>query len=332
MSRWRSMSRGRRRALVAVTVVGVLGVLAVIGLVVVYPRVGEWMIRDKMVPRLEAKLGRKVEIGDISISLGHATLHDVVVRGPADGDKPFARVNQVDIEFAVLKSFVGTAKIEDVVADKVVVALRRGTGGDNFTDLAIRFGLRKPADGTAASPGTSFGSLRPDKLKLRHIAASMVDEASGTRVEVADGDAELTRDNKARARLAKIAITTTAGPGGSLGSIAVERAPGVAPVLTVLDGEIRLWPRLALTGISGMIAPSGDEGRYELDLAGGYGGVEGTLWTAQGWIDPAAGTGAIDATADEFTLDRLAPILERSPVKDFAATKFDARLHVVLSR
>jgi hypothetical protein len=93
-----------------------------------------------------------------------------------------------------------------------------------------------------------------------------------------------------------------------------------------------VWPKLALTGISGTIAPNGDPGRYDVDLAGGYGGVAGTLWTAQGWIDPAQSAGAIDATADQFTFGRIAPILERSPVKDFDNTSIDGKLHLDIGR
>jgi hypothetical protein len=321
-------SRGRRRLLIAGIVVGSLAVLVLVGLFVVYPRVGEWMVRSKVTPKLEAKLGRKVSIGDVDVSLGHATLRDVVVRGPNDGDAPMVTIERVEIEFATFASMFGTPKIEDAVADGVAVDLRRTATGDNFTDLAVKLGLRRPPPGETP-PQVNFGKLRPDRARARRIKMTLVDDTTGTKMVVGDGDAELAADRTFKARLASIAVTTTAGPGASIGSLALVRpGDGGDPTITVIGGEARLWPRLALTGISGTIAPNGEPGRYDVDLAGGYGGVEGTLWTAQGWIDPGASIGAIDATAEEFTFGRIAPILENSPVKHFDETRIDARLHV----
>src|SRR5687768_5943040 len=100
MSRLALTSRGRRRLLIPGIVVGSLAVLLLIGLLVVYPKVGEWMVRSKVTPKLEAKLGRKVTIGDVDISLGHAVLRDVVIRGPNDGAAPMVKIDRVDVEFA----------------------------------------------------------------------------------------------------------------------------------------------------------------------------------------------------------------------------------------
>jgi hypothetical protein len=319
--------RGRKRLLVAGCVLAGLVVLLLIGLFVIYPKVGAHLIESKYVPRVAAKLGREVTVDDVDVSLGHATLLGVTVRGDGDGAEPLARVARVEVEFDTWASFVGNAEIEDVLAEGVVVALRRGASGDNFTDLAVRLGVRPAPAGAPAAKPASFGSLRPRQLRVRELAVAMTDEITGTIVTIAGGEADYGADKKARARLANIVVKTSAGPGAQLGSLAVERPSGGDPTVTVLDGELRLWPRLALTGISGTIAPNGEPGRYDLDFAGGYGGVAGTLWTAQGWFDPAS-AGAIDATAERFTLDRLAPILEQSPVKDFAATTIDARLHV----
>jgi hypothetical protein len=339
MQWFRRLSRGRRRLLIAGTVVAVLATLTLIGLFVVYPRVGAWMIEDKMVPRLERKLGgRDVTIGDVAVELGHATLRDVRIKGAADGAGALVVIDRVEIAFDTWKSFVGTAELEDVVAEGITVALRRTAGGDNFTDLATSLGLRGESAGASGSGAGSsgLGSLRPARARARKIAVTLSDEVTGTRVTIGDGEATLGPDRVLRGRLAAIKIATASGPGAEVGSLAIERPSGGAPTVTVLDAQLALWPRLALTGISGTIAPqtadqSAAAGRYDVDLAGGYGGVAGTLWTAQGWIDPAANAGAIDATADQFTLDRLAPILERSPVKDFTTTTVDARLHVDVS-
>src|SRR5689334_4434713 len=110
MTRLALTTRARRRLLIAGSIVGGLAVLAIVGILIVYPRVGAWMIRSKIVPRLEAKLGRAVSIDGIDVSLGHATLRDIVIRGPNDGPTPMVRIDKVDVSFATLPSLVGTAK------------------------------------------------------------------------------------------------------------------------------------------------------------------------------------------------------------------------------
>jgi hypothetical protein len=86
---------------------------------------------------------------------------------------------------------------------------------------------------------------------------------------------------------------------------------------------------MSLTGIGGTIAPAPDR-QFEIRFEGGYGGVDGRLWTASGWIDPG-GRASIDLDAARFTLDRLRPILEKSPVLDYDKASVDARLHVDVS-
>src|SRR5690606_24194566 len=57
-------------------------------------------------------------------------------------------------------------------------------------------------------------------------------------------------------------------------------------------------------------------------------GVPGTLWTAKGGFEPRGGTASIDLVAAKFQLERLAPILEHSPVVDYKSTSIDTKLHV----
>ncbi len=60
-------------------------------------------------------------------------------------------------------------------------------------------------------------------------------------------------------------------------------------------------------------------GEYAIDLAGGYGGVPGNLWTAQGGARSEGATASIELEAAQFQLERLAPILARSAVVDYGA-------------
>src|SRR5574338_356805 len=88
----------RRWLIAGASVVGLL-VLVLVALGVVYPRVGAWMIRDKVGGKLAGKLGRTVTFGDIDVSLGHAVLRDLEVRGPLDGQAPLVHVDRIDVDF-----------------------------------------------------------------------------------------------------------------------------------------------------------------------------------------------------------------------------------------
>ncbi|HEY0254212.1 MAG TPA: hypothetical protein VGC41_21940, partial [Kofleriaceae bacterium] len=61
--------------------------LLTVGLGVIYPRVGESMIR-KRVAKLATKIDREITIGKVDVSLGHVVIRDIAVRGPRDGDLP----------------------------------------------------------------------------------------------------------------------------------------------------------------------------------------------------------------------------------------------------
>src|SRR5262245_18322594 len=95
----RFLSTISRRWLIAGGVVlgGLLLVALTLG--VIYPRVGAWMIKDKVGGKLAGKLGRNVTFGDIDVSLGHAVLRDVEVRGPLDGNTPLVHVDRIDVAF-----------------------------------------------------------------------------------------------------------------------------------------------------------------------------------------------------------------------------------------
>ncbi|HTL31802.1 MAG TPA: hypothetical protein VL326_01690, partial [Kofleriaceae bacterium] len=121
----RSLSSIPRRWLIAGAIA--LGglFLLVTTLAVIYPRVGAYMIKKKVAARLEGKLGRKVTFGDIDVSLGHAVLSDINIRGPADGQSPLVHVDRVDVDFDTWASFVGNVKVGEAKIDGVMVSVRR---------------------------------------------------------------------------------------------------------------------------------------------------------------------------------------------------------------
>src|SRR5687767_3839777 len=98
--------------------IGIGGLLlVVISLGVIYPRIGAWMIREKVGGKLAAKLGRDVTFGAIDVSLGHAVLRDVQIRGPLDGDTPLVHIDRIEVTFDTWSSFVGSVKVGDAKLD-----------------------------------------------------------------------------------------------------------------------------------------------------------------------------------------------------------------------
>lgn len=319
-----------RRWIVTSAVAVGLSLLIAIGLLVVYPKVGAWAIREKAGARLAKKLGREVRFGAIDISIGHATLRDVEVRGPNDGDTPLVHVDRIEVEFDPWRSLVGSVRLGAVRVDGVVATVRRGPDGvDNVSDVLARLSAERAA---GASGEGSGGGMRPTSIRVTRARLLADDGVTSSTALVADGDASWT-PGELTAELRGITATTIAAPKAGAAKIAITRRTGEPPIVRVEGGEISLDPKLALSGIAGTVHPNPERaGEYVIDLAGGYGGVPGNLWTAKGQLDPKAATASIDLVAAKFQLDRLAPILARTAVVDYANTSVDTHVHLAVSR
>jgi hypothetical protein len=302
--------------------------LVALGLLVIYPRVGAWMIRDKLDEKVGGRLGRSVHVGSIRVSLGHAVLRDIAIRGPHDGNTPLVHIDRMEVEFDAWRSLVGSVRLGAARLDGVSVTLRRGAGGaDNIGDVLARLSGERRAGG-----GGGGGGAMPASITVTRARLLADDAVTGTTVVVAEGEARWAPGELA-AELRGITATSVAAPKAAVGKIAVRREAGRPPVVTVEGGEVALYPKLALSGIGGKVHPNAARpGEYVIDLAGGYGGVPGNLWTAKGALDPAAVTASIELEAAKFQLDRLAPLLARSPVVDYADTSVDTRIRIDVSR
>lgn len=301
MRRWR-----------ALVIAGLVVVLVAVGLAVIYPRVGAWYIREKAIPRLAKRLNRTVTVGAIEVRLGHATLRDVRISGPHDGGGPLARLERVDVEFATLPSLYGSARIEDIAIEGGAVRV--------FRDLSGRTNLEDFGTSSSGRGRTTGGA----PIRWRGLSLAVEDLADGLRGGAAElrgsrrgGVAELTID--------RAAAVTDDGPTVSVASIELARADGKTEA-TVTGGELTVWTGFSLTGIHGTIGLAPEPGRFAVSLAGGYGGVDGTLWNAHGWAEPRTATGEIRVKADAFSLERLRPILEHSALVDYPKTMVDVDL------
>jgi len=316
-----------RRWLVAGALSLGIALTMAVTLVVIYPRLGTWVIRAKVGAKLSARFGREVRFGTIDVAIGRAVLRGVEIRGPLDGDTPLVHVDRVEVVFDGWRALLGTVELGPATLDGVLVTIRRDASGrDNFHDVIER--LR----GSGASGNAGSAGPRPTSISVTHGKLLANDELTGATALVADADARWTPD-RIVAHARGVTATTLGAPKASAEAIEIERLAGATPVVTVTGGEISLWPNLALSGIGGKVVANPEHaGEYVIDLAGGYGGVPGRLWTARGALDPDALTASIDLEAAKFQLDRLAAILEHSAVVDYGRTSIDTELHLDVDR
>jgi hypothetical protein len=319
--------RGRRRWIIAGGVAGGLAVLALVLLFVVYPRVGAKMVREKVGDKLAQKLGREVRMGRVEVTFGHAVIRDLEIRGTHDGDTPLVHIDRIDVDFDTLRSFVGSVQLGAAKLDGVTVTVRRdGSGADNVRDVLDR--LR---GGRSVKAGGGEGSLRPTKVTVDRIKVLADDGMTGATALVGNGRATWS-PGEVVAIIEDISATTVNAPKASAQKIEITKKTDQPPTIVVTGGELAVYPKLALSGIDGTIMANPQKaGQYTLDLSGGYGGVPGKLWTAKGGVDPSAKTGTVDLVAAKFQLDRLAPLLAKSPIVDYQDTSIDTKVTLSLA-
>jgi hypothetical protein len=323
-----------RRFLVIGAILAGLGVGFALGGIALFPRVGAWVIRGKVVPRLEQELGRKVTVDGIEVTRGRVVLRDMVVAGANDApDAPLARIATVIADYDFWDTVQGEVRLGHVVVDGLQVhVVRHADGSDNVRDLADRLRQRL---GAAASPGGASGggarvSLRPASLVLSNATFQATDAAAGVRASAAGVSATLSEDGMVEAELRDVAVSTDIGPGATLGRARVTTdlsAPLEQAVVAIEGGSVRATEKVTLSAVTGTVAPSGGTA-LRLDLTGSYGGATEPLWKARGRIDVAAQTASIDVAAEEFTFDRLDSVLRDSAVVEYEDTSLGAAMHV----
>jgi hypothetical protein len=303
-------------------------VVGVLGVVLLYGKLGAWVVEHRVVPRLEAKLGRKVTVGAVEVHRGKVELRDIVV--PDDQGAPLVSIAKVTVQLAYWPSLRGRVELGEAVADGLKVALVRRADGDNFAALLAKL---RGDDAAAAAPTGRTPSPRPTALVVKSGEVELRDERDGVTVRASGLTARLDPEADANAKVAELAVETAMGPHAKLTEVAVTAtvADPVGTALVVIGGgELELWRAMALTGVAGSIAQGKRPGTLEIALSGGYAGVEGTLWKMRGWLDPKARQGSLRLEGDRFTFDRLAPVLQGSPVIDFDKTSADGVLEISL--
>ena len=304
------------------------------------------MVRGKLLPAAAKKLGRSLTVAEVDTGWGWVTLRGVALRGTGDGE-PVAQLKKVRLEYGVWAAVRGRLEVTSIVADGAAIKVRReADGSDNFSDLVDR--LRGRGPGAVKGGGRTAKLLNPVRVTLHKASFEFVDAQHGASMRIAELSAEGMRGLHMQLRMKGAVIDSGVGPSAKVAALTLDSdlsagsyRPAGSPRVKVEGGELAVLPSLALTGIAGTVqrgagagevAPDGGKDRFELDLTGGWGGVEGKLWQAKGWVLPRTREGELALKAERFELGRLAPLVAGSPVKDADKTTIRADLALRLKQ
>ena len=300
-----------------------------------FPRIGRWYVRSRVIPKYEKIIGRDIEVDKIDVKRGHVQLTGLSVRGKADAkDAPLVRVATIDVDYDFWKAVKGDLRIGDVVVEAPVVSLAVSSAGqDNWRDVVERVRARRKEPEPAAAAGPKKPRFR--RVTWAHGALRFDDQAHGLSAGIDDITGTYDPLAELALTLTTLNAATKIGPSAGAEKVAVSAsAQDVRGTLRVqvTGGRVTPYHGLALTGITGTVSPQdGSTSRAVLDLQGGYGGLPDVLWNAKGWLDRVEQRGEMHVRADQFTFDKLAPILAGGPLQKPEKTSLGASLDLVLT-
>ena len=322
------MSRGVKITLVVAGTV-LLGITAFF---LLFPKLGSWAVRTRVLPRLEARLDRQVTVREIKVGYGHIALRGITVSGPLDGAAPLVTVGRADVDFDFWKALTGDVRLGTLVVEEPRFDIRRAAdGSDNVSDLIARLS----GGPGAGEPSGGGRSPRPREVRVERGWLAIDDVQNGIKAGIDDigAQAVLSPAGSLRATLTGAWAEHRLGPRvqmTTLEATADLADPRHTLAISVAGGSAQVSPKLSLTGITGKVA-AGSQERAIVELRGGYGGVAETLWHAEGWVGLAGDAADLRVRADRFTLDKLSEILAGSPIQTPENAAVDAALDLTLA-
>jgi len=328
----RRARRKRRRRWIVLAVVGTVLVGLGITAALLAPRLGERLVRTRVLPSLERRFHRKIHVGSMRGGTGRLVLQDVRVEGGRDcAGKPLMHAERVVLTYAFWPLLRGKLKLQSMTVIRPLFCLRRRADGtDNVTDLIrrlARHSLSRRLDMKLSAVTLRQGALEgQDELRGLHLGAPTLEATlrPGGRSIVTLGRVGLTSRQLSplQAQQVQLAFRTRLG-----------RFQGW-PVITFNGARLRLHKNLVLTDMAGRITAT--KGHLQLTLKGGYGDVEQTLWRATvrarlaGLLDPRRAEVSLTLKADRFSLDKLAPILPKRLIPNPGKARLSADLELKL--
>jgi hypothetical protein len=328
----RRARRRRRRRWIALAVVGAL--LVGLGTALLAPRLGERLVRTRVLPALEKRFRRRIRVERMRGSTGRLVLENVRVEGGKDcAGKPLIQAERVILTYAFWPLLRGKLQLKSLTVVRPRFCLRRHADGtDNVTDLIRRLARR---------PLGSRVEMSLSAVTLRHGALEGHDELRGLHLEAPVLDAELRPGGRSVVTLGQVWLSSRRLSPLQAKQVQVAFRTRLGqfkgwPEVTFTGARLQLHDRLVLTDMAGRITAA--KGRLQVKLKGGYGDVEQTLWRATvrarlaGLLDPRRAEVELWLKADRFSLDKLAPILPKRLIPNPGQAQLSADLTLVLAK
>jgi hypothetical protein len=317
--------RPRRWLVISGAAVCTLLIAAVLGLFVLYPYLGARAIRAKLVGKLADRTGQEVAVGDIDVSLGRAVLSDLTITD--DRGQVILAIDSVEVRFGVLASLFGQVSLESAAVNKPRALIVRAADGSSPWDRTLEW-LRSRQSGGDGEGGGGV-SLVPPRATIAGGSFELRDLGRGITAVAGGLSGEFVRGESLSLAATDVSLMSRIGPRAEIAELTLAGEPhdlAATAEIGVSGGALTLWEGMSLTGVAGTIAPGPSDGQLSIDLGGGWGNSKARLWTAKGHVAPATRVGRVEVAAERFTLDKLADVLEGSPLRDYAKTSLDAEL------
>jgi hypothetical protein len=272
------------------------------------PIVAARVVRSAVLPKIEARLGRKISVEHLWVRWGRVEMRTLTIDG--GGQRAPVVVPRVSARMAMAPLLRGRIEISDVEVQAPRIAIIRGGPEDNVTSMLATIRERRAASTGGAGSG---GSSRVHIKRVRVVGGVMgvADELLGE-AQIGSFEGELFPDGESELRLKDI---TSKRAGVEKVTVHVELshgAPTGLPVVEIENGSLTPFRGLLLSGIAGTIRPDiADPTRAAIELRGSYGGATTELWHATGWLLPRARTGEIKLRAARFKLGQLGDMLPK---------------------
>lgn len=272
------------------------------------PLAAEQVVRGRLLPKIEGRIGRGVTVTDMRVGFGTIEMRGLVVDGAGAAD-PIV-IPRLRATVALGSLFGGGVHVESLEVDSLRVDVVRGeSGDDNVSSILDKIKEHRSANGGGGGGGNG---LRVDLVRLRRANLRLTDEALGqAEVKSLDGDVRPDGPVTLHVRDSRVAIAgATAGADDVTVEVTLAHARPVGlATIEVTGGSLTPVAGLALTGIRATVRPDADGERQDIEVHGSYGGADTELWKAVGWLRGDGREGKLTLRCDRFKLSQLDAVL-----------------------
>src|SRR5690242_18462645 len=148
------------------------------------PVAGAWVVRERVLPKVSARLGRAVTVQDLRVGFGSVELRGLVVDGA--GAAPPVVIPRLRAEIALSSLFGGGVRVEMVELDRPRIDIVRSESGDDNVSSILDKLKERRAGGGGEGHG---GGLHVDLLRVHQGNLRLTDDTFGqAEVTALDGD------------------------------------------------------------------------------------------------------------------------------------------------